>query len=61
MNRRNVINANTDQSRFSGARRSGAFAPVFVPTDRDLGLQVPSQVEGKEPLTQGSGDDKDPS
>jgi hypothetical protein len=60
VNRRNVINANTDQSRSSGARRSGSFTPAFVPTDRDLGLHVPAKVEGKVPLTQGSGNEKDP-
>ena len=55
MNRRSVINANTDPSRSWGTRRSAAFPSLFERTARDLGLDVASKEDGKDPLTQISG------
>jgi hypothetical protein len=53
MNRRNVINANTDRSRVPGWRRNASFGPVFEPTARDLGLQDRSHEADSEPAGQG--------
>ena len=52
MNRRNVINANTDRSRIPGRRRNASFGPVFEPTARDLHLHRKSSEGDTEPLTQ---------
>ncbi len=61
MNRRNVINANTDLSQSSSLRRRGWFPAPFDPKARDLGPHNDSTEDGKEPLTQDSGGQKEPS
>ncbi len=54
MNRRNVTNANTDESRYSGARDRRSFPRPFVRTAQDPDLQGASKGDGNEPLTQTS-------
>lgn len=50
MNRRNVINANTDESRYSVAPGRRSFPRAFVPTDPDTEL-LGALKDGEEPLT----------
>ena len=61
MNRRNVINANTDRSRIAGWRRNASFGTAFGPTARDLGLQATSKDGGEELLPLGPDDEQDES
>lgn len=51
MNRRNVINANTDESRYSVAAGRRSFPRPRVPTDPDPDLLGASKDDGNEPLT----------
>lgn len=59
MNRRNVINADTEQSRFSGGRRTGSFPRDFDRTVQDAIQHETWKDDGKDSLNQGDDDQDD--